>query len=381
MTSIIADWDVSAILEGLLFVSERPLTTEDMVEVLYHQLGEEREAAADAAADARDAAAKTAVSMDAENESASAEAAVSGELDAAAASDAALEVEAAAETPADAAPLAAPVAATKDESHPLTAHADTVEGEDAVEANPDAALEAAVDAEERAEISEEVIRKEIASRVQAALERMLSAYQDESRLVGRGFELVVIGDGYQIRTRPLAGGFIRQFLQAKPTRLSRAQLETLAIVAYRQPVTKPEIEDIRGVDCSNAIRALLERKLVRILGKKEEVGRPLIYGTSKEFLEFFRLPSLLDLPTLREFQELSDEHRRRVEEELDQEAPLGSFKELADSAPKLETDDTELLAAVDGALSSAKQTVQRVAEITGLASGEDEREPIAPPKE
>ena len=99
----------------------------------------------------------------------------------------------------------------------------------------------------------------------------------------------------------------------KPQRLTRAALETLAIIAYRQPVTRPEIEDIRGVDCGAVVKALLERRLVKILGKKEEPGRPMLYGTTQEFLEFFALKDLASLPTLREFHELSEEHRDIVE--------------------------------------------------------------------
>src|SRR5215813_12808600 len=90
---------------------------------------------------------------------------------------------------------------------------------------------------------------------------------------------------------------LRRFLKAKPQRLTRAALETLAIIAYRQPVTRAEVEDIRGVDSAAVIKALLERRLVRILGKKEEIGRPILYGTSREFLEFFGLKDLASLPT------------------------------------------------------------------------------------
>jgi segregation and condensation protein B len=101
----------------------------------------------------------------------------------------------------------------------------------------------------------------------------------------------------------------------RPQRLTRAALETLAIIAYRQPVTRPEIEEIRGVDCGAVVKALLERRLVKILGKKEEPGRPILYGTTREFLEFFSLKDLASLPTLREFHELSEEHRDIVEKQ------------------------------------------------------------------
>lgn len=191
-----------------------------------------------------------------------------------------------------------------------------------------------------------------------------------------GYELVAVAGGYQLRTNPRVAAFVRQYLQVKPTRLSRAQLETLAIVAYRQPVTRPEMEQIRGVDCGAAMKILLERRLVRILGKKEEVGRPLLYGTTKEFLEFFNLKSLMELPTLREFQELSEEHQRKVEEELDRDKPLGSMKELAESAPQLEIDDSAMISDLDSALSNARKTVNRVAELTGMKPIDEE---VAPP--
>jgi segregation and condensation protein B len=109
----------------------------------------------------------------------------------------------------------------------------------------------------------------------------------------------------------------------KPQRLTRAALETLAIIAYRQPVTRPEIEDIRGVDCGAVVKALLERRLIKILGKKEEPGRPILYGTTKEFLEFFALKDLASLPTLREFHELSEEHREIVEKAPEGEERAG----------------------------------------------------------
>jgi segregation and condensation protein B len=93
-------------------------------------------------------------------------------------------------------------------------------------------------------------------------------------------------------------------------------LETLAIIAYRQPITRPEIEDIRGVDCGGVLRILLDRGLIRIMGKKEEVGRPLLYGSTKQFLEFFHLKDLKELPTLKEFTELSEEHADKVDSEF-----------------------------------------------------------------
>jgi segregation and condensation protein B len=147
-----------------------------------------------------------------------------------------------------------------------------------------------------------------------------------------GIVLHEVAGGWQFRTSPDATDFVRRFLRVKPQRLTRAALETLAIVAYRQPVTRPEVEEIRGVDSGAVMKALLERKLLKILGKKEEPGRPILYGTTREFLEFFALKDLASLPTLREFHELSEEHREIVEREAPAEVPSlqGLVAELAD---------------------------------------------------
>ena len=119
--------------------------------------------------------------------------------------------------------------------------------------------------------------------------------------------------------------------QDKPQRLSKPALETLAIVAYRQPVTKPEADHIRGVDCGGTLKVLLDRNLVRIVGKSEDVGRPLLYGTTKDFLSLFTLGDLSQLPSLREVQELSAE----AQEELAKAEVLPSLKELAETAHAL----------------------------------------------
>jgi segregation and condensation protein B len=132
----------------------------------------------------------------------------------------------------------------------------------------------------------------------------------------RGMHLDEVAGGWVFRTSPQYAPFVRDLTKQKPVRLTRAQVETLAIIAYRQPITRPEIDDVRGVDSGPVLKLLLERDLVRILGKRDEPGRPLIYGTTSHFLEFFGLKSLKDLPTLREFTELSDESRADFEDEL-----------------------------------------------------------------
>jgi len=117
-----------------------------------------------------------------------------------------------------------------------------------------------------------------------------------------GFYLRHVAGAYQFRSRPEYRDYITKLVQANPLRLSKAALETLAIIAYKQPVIRSDIEHIRGVDCGGIIRTLMEHKLIRVLGRKDIPGRPLIYSTTKRFLELFDLSSLKDLPTLKEIE-------------------------------------------------------------------------------
>ncbi len=167
------------------------------------------------------------------------------------------------------------------------------------------------------------------ARVQATLDELVADYKE------RGIALQSISGGYMFRTQSAYSGWVQQLIAGRPVRLSRAQLETLAIIAYRQPITRPEIDDIRGVDSGGTLKVLLDRGLIRILGKKEEVGRPLLYGTTKEFLDFFSLADLRELPTLREYSELSEEHRRVVDDELGEEedAPVAAALAPEPAAP------------------------------------------------
>jgi segregation and condensation protein B len=134
-------------------------------------------------------------------------------------------------------------------------------------------------------------------------------------------------------------------------RLSRAALETLAIVAYRQPVTKPEVDHIRGVDCSSPIHLLLDRGLVRITGKREEPGRPMLYGTTKAFLSFFNLSNLAQLPTLREYHELTEDSK----EELAEFDGI-TVEDLAENAQQLGLGDDEAADKLEEAMAQLKQT-------------------------
>jgi segregation and condensation protein B len=159
-----------------------------------------------------------------------------------------------------------------------------------------------------------------------------------ARRADSGVQLLAVGGGFALRTNPAFADWVGKLLEAKPMRLSRAMLETLSIVAYRQPITRPEIDDIRGVDCGPVLKTLLDRNLIRIIGKKEEVGRPMLYGTTPEFLRIFSLKDLTQLPTLRQFHELSAEHQAKVEAEhgatAGPEAQLNNVP-LMDAPPSL----------------------------------------------
>jgi segregation and condensation protein B len=134
-----------------------------------------------------------------------------------------------------------------------------------------------------------------------------------ARYAEGGIQLASVAGGWQFRTNPANSPWVSKLMAGRPQRLSRALLETLAIVAYRQPITRPEIDDIRGVDCGPVLKTLLERGLVRMIGKKEDVGRPILYGTTAEFLRTFSLKDLTELPTLREFHELSEAEMAEVD--------------------------------------------------------------------
>jgi segregation and condensation protein B len=155
---------------------------------------------------------------------------------------------------------------------------------------------------------------------------------------GRGIMLAETHRGFVFLTNPAFSNAVRGVTAKKPIRLSRAQLETLAIVAYRQPITRPEIDEIRGVDSGPVLRVLLERELCRVLGKKEEPGRPLLYGTTEAFLSLFQLRALSELPTLREFTELTEESKDTYERRLGDAAPSGAI--VFDDEPDERIDPT-----------------------------------------
>jgi segregation and condensation protein B len=152
-------------------------------------------------------------------------------------------------------------------------------------------------------LSPERIKKLVGPVEASEIHQALAALQTDYDSRRGGFFLSEVAGGFQFRTRPEYTTWIRRLVEPKPVRLSKAALETLAIIAYKQPVIRADVEHIRGVDCGGVLRQLLERKLIRVLGRKEIAGRPLIYATTKRFLETFDLKDLKDLPTPREVEE------------------------------------------------------------------------------
>ncbi len=138
----------------------------------------------------------------------------------------------------------------------------------------------------------------------AAIRQAIETLQEEYAQRPGGIELREVAGGFQIRTRASVAAWVQRLNVPKPTRLSQPAMETLAIVAYRQPIVRAEVEEIRGVDCGGVLKTLLERNVIQIVGKRDDPGSPLLYGTTKEFLSLFNLENLSALPTLRDFQAL-----------------------------------------------------------------------------
>jgi segregation and condensation protein B len=134
--------------------------------------------------------------------------------------------------------------------------------------------------------------------ITAALDDLRQEYSGD----GHGFMVGEVAQGYQLRTKPEYAGWVRKLTKMIPTRLSRAALETLAIVAYKQPIVRSEIEAIRGVDAGGVLHLLMEKSLIKIMGRKNVPGRPFLYGTTQRFLEVFSLQDLSSLPSLKELE-------------------------------------------------------------------------------
>lgn len=173
----------------------------------------------------------------------------------------------------------------------------------------------------------------------AELKSVLEELQEEYR--SRNIKIEEVAGGFQLCTRPEFSDWVRKFLKLdKTTKLSQPSLDTLSIIAYKQPLTKQEVEEIRGVDCGGVIRTLLDKKIVGPAGRKKVPGRPIMYRTTRKFLEYFGLKDLVDLPTLEDLQEeLSGELDANVQEEMDfnaspaQDAPMEDTSENTNENP------------------------------------------------
>ena len=182
---------------------------------------------------------------------------------------------------------------------------------------------------------------------------------------GRGFELKQVASGYRFQVRSSYGEWVSRLWKEKPPRYSRALLETLALIAYKQPITRGDVEEIRGVAVStNIMRTLLEREWVRIVGHRDVPGHPALYATTKSFLDYFNLQNLDELPSLSEIKDLT-----QVNEELDMEDDLIELPSL-----ELDAEEEEALAGMDDAdldaVSDQVDTIQQ--NIKNLLAADDQ---------
>jgi segregation and condensation protein B len=147
-----------------------------------------------------------------------------------------------------------------------------------------------------------IVEGESRDEVKKVVNELMTEYNDG----GRGLVISLVAAGYQMRTRPDFSQWIRKLANIRLARLSRAAMETLAIIAYRQPITRGELEAVRGVDSGGVLKTLLDKRLIKIVGKKDIPGKPSVYGTTREFLEVFELKDLSSLPNLRELEEVEE---------------------------------------------------------------------------
>ena len=181
-------------------------------------------------------------------------------------------------------------------------------------------------------------------------ERLLRELVTEYSIRNTGLLIVEVAEGFQMVTSPACAPWIKKLLvTAVPKKLTPSSIETIAIIAYKQPIIKAEIEAIRGVNSDGVVKTLLERRLVKILGRKEAPGRPLMYGTTPEFLQYFGLKDLMELPTLKEFSEMDmpeppetlpeDEDIQEAVEAYEESQAAAGYKEETDEPVEAEQDD------------------------------------------
>jgi segregation and condensation protein B len=209
--------------------------------------------------------------------------------------------------------------------------------------------------------------------VQASLDELVASYGSDER----GIEIRAVAGGYKMYTKPQQHDVVRRFIKSlrPPLRLTMPALETLAVIAYKQPVTSPEISEIRGVNTSGVISTLLDKRLITTAGRKEVIGRPILYKTSKEFLMRFGLSDLEELPSLKEFEALarealgSDEGLAPPGEEFRE----GEVRAVETAASGIAAVTTNAVPAADGdSRSTASESLERVEQ--GMAEAEAFRE-------
>jgi segregation and condensation protein B len=218
--------------------------------------------------------------------------------------------------------------------------------------------------------------------VKAALDELIASYAAEDR----GIEVRSVAGGYKMYTKPQHHDVVRRFIKSlrPPLRLSMPALETLAVIAYKQPVTAPEISEIRSVNTSGVISTLLDKKLITTAGRKEVIGRPILYKTSKEFLMRFGLSDLDELPSLKEFEALAREALGTDDAFPSDvsEAPVAELHPETDiaNARGLEPDLSEAIHNVEVELASAEAEREHEALATseGMPSGQLDEDPPPP---
>ena len=166
-------------------------------------------------------------------------------------------------------------------------------------------------------VSLDAIHKALPDVTRTELQEKLADLMEHYRAAERGIEIREVADGYRFSTKPEHHEILKHFIKSQipPTRLSLAALETLAVIAYKQPVTVPEIQEIRGVHASGVIKTLLDKKFIATAGRKEVLGRPILYKTTKDFLVHFGMKDLNELPSMEEFEELI-KNQAAAEEEI-----------------------------------------------------------------
>jgi segregation and condensation protein B len=221
--------------------------------------------------------------------------------------------------------------------------------------------------------------------VKAALDELIASYAAEDR----GIEVRAVAGGYKMYTKPQHHDVVRRFIKSlrPPLRLSMPALETLAVIAYKQPVTAPEISEIRGVNTSGVVSTLLDKKLITTAGRKEVIGRPILYKTSKEFLMRFGLSDLDELPSLKEFEALAREalgSDDAVAADISEEQVSQLHPETDTANPSAPASPAEIISEaiqnVEQELTQAEQIREHEALATseGMPSGDLDEDPPPP---